>query len=94
MYLILWEDVTFGKIKEHLIDTPILRKKVKFKAFNIKKQSDDECGLRMAKYITNICDQWESMNIAGFSNWLGRLLAKEIVDQRDLKHLETYSKEY
>ena len=38
----------------------------------------------MAKYITNICDQWESMNIAGFSNWLGRLLAKEIVDQRDL----------
>jgi hypothetical protein len=69
---------TFGKVREHLRDTPIIKNKVKFKAFNIKKQSDDECGLRMAKYITNICDQWKSMNAGNFSSWLGRLLAKEI----------------
>ena len=77
-------EITFGKVREHLRDTPIIKNKVKFKAFNIKKQSDDECGLRMAKYITNICDQWKSMNTGDFSSWLGRLLAKEISDERDL----------
>jgi hypothetical protein len=30
------------------------------------------------------CDQWENSNTVGFSSWLGRLLAKELMDDRDL----------
>ena len=77
-------NVTFGKVKEYLKDTSIIKNKVKFKAFDIKEQTSDECGLRMAKYMTNICTEWSDTNTAGFSNWLGRLIKKEKEEKKDL----------
>ena len=77
-------EVTFGKVKEALKNTPIIKNKVKFKAFDIREQISDECGLRMAKYITNICMEWSDTNTVGFSSWLGRLIKKERKDTRDL----------
>jgi hypothetical protein len=51
----------------------------------VKKQqstTSDECGLRMAKYIVNICTEWYDMSTIGFSNWI--LMTKERRDKRDL----------
>ena len=75
---------TFSRVREHLQNTPILKNKVKFKALNIREQTNDECGSRMAKYMANICDQWENENTTGFPAWLERLLTKERNDKRDL----------
>ena len=75
---------TFSRVRENLQNTPILKNKVKFKALNIREQTNDECGSRMAKYMANICDQWENANTTGFMAWLGRLLTKERNDKRDL----------
>ena len=74
----------FLRVREYLQNTPILTNKVKFKALNIREQTNDECASRMAKYMANICDQWKNENTTGFPNWLGRLLAKERTDKRDL----------
>ena len=77
-------NVAFGKVKEYLKSTPIIKNEVKFKAFDIRKQISDECGLRMAKYMTNICMEWSDINTVGFSSWLGRLIKKEKEDKKDL----------
>ena len=77
-------NVTFGKVKELLKSTPIIKNKIKFKAFDIRTQTSDECGARMAKYMTNICMEWSDKSTIGFSNWVGRLIKKEREDERDL----------
>ena len=75
---------TFLKVRESLKNTPIIRNKIKLKTHTIRTQRSDECGARMAKYMTNICTDWTETCTSGFSSWLGRLLNTERNDKRNL----------